>query len=69
MNLRTITINHAADPEIRFFTKSISKPRRRVFNDDQLDIVTISVINETKHRIPLLADIVLLKFVTEKYSH
>ena len=25
MNLRIITSNHAADPEIRFFTKSISK--------------------------------------------
>ena len=26
MNLRIITKNHAADPEIGFFTKSISKP-------------------------------------------
>ena len=26
MNIRIITKNHAADPEIRFLTKSISKP-------------------------------------------
>ena len=26
MNLRIITKNHAADPEKRFLTKSISKP-------------------------------------------
>ena len=29
MNLRIITKNHAADPEIGFLTKSISKPNGR----------------------------------------
>ena len=29
MNLRVITKNHAADPEIGFLTKSISKPNGR----------------------------------------
>ena len=29
MNLRIITKNHAADPEIGFLTKSISKPYGR----------------------------------------
>ena len=29
MNLRIITKNHAADPEISFLTKSISKPNGR----------------------------------------
>ena len=29
MNLRVITKNHAADPEIRFVTKSILKPYGR----------------------------------------
>ena len=29
MNLRTITKNHEADPEIGFLTKSISKPNGR----------------------------------------
>ena len=29
MNLRKITKNHAADPEIEFLTKSISKPYGR----------------------------------------
>ena len=29
MNLRMITKNHAADPEIGFLTKSISKPYGR----------------------------------------
>ena len=29
INLRMITKNHAADPEIRFLTKSISKPNGR----------------------------------------
>ena len=29
MNLRMITKNHAADPEIGFLTKSISKPSGR----------------------------------------
>ena len=29
MNLRIITKNHAADPEIRFLTESISKPNSR----------------------------------------
>ena len=29
MNLRIITKNHAADPEIGFLTKSISKPSGR----------------------------------------
>ena len=29
MNLRIITKNHAADPEIEFLTKSISKPYGR----------------------------------------
>ena len=29
MNLRTITKNHEADPEIWFITKSISKPYGR----------------------------------------
>ena len=29
MNLSTITKNHAADPEIRLLTKSISKPYGR----------------------------------------
>ena len=29
MNLRIITKNHAADPEIGFLTKSISKPNCR----------------------------------------
>ena len=29
MNLRIITKNHAADPEIGFHTKSISKPNGR----------------------------------------
>ena len=29
MNLRIITKNHAADPEIGFLTKSISKPNDR----------------------------------------
>ena len=27
INLRIITKNHAADPDIRFLTKSISKPK------------------------------------------
>ena len=30
MNLKRITKNHPADPEIEFFTKSISKPYGRV---------------------------------------
>ena len=29
MNLRVITKNHAADPEIRFLTKSILRPYSR----------------------------------------
>ena len=45
MNLRIITKNHAADPEIGFLTKSISKPYDRATTMP----TALELINQLKH--------------------
>ena len=51
MNLRKITRNHEADPEIEFLTKSIRKPYERVTERPSASELEINLLYNVKSTI------------------
>ena len=51
MNLRKITRNHEADPEIAFLTKSIRKPYERVTERPSASELEINLLYNVKSTI------------------
>ena len=51
MNLRKITRNHEADPEIEFLTKSIRKPYERVTESPSASELEINLLYNVKSTI------------------